>query len=115
MAGQILKPTLGLLSQGTIFSCASAEDYPDCLVHGLVITARCDIAQSKVPIFNYLPVVGEATSESLNFLNYAAHNRLYVAITRAKYQVEILGTDVRGPSRLLNPAFANNALSRAIP
>lgn len=44
-------------TQGSIFSCAYAEDYPDFSVYGLVITARCDAAQDKVPIFSYIPVV----------------------------------------------------------
>lgn len=57
MIEAVAKPKLGALSQGTIFSCASAEDYQDCAVHGLIITARCDIAQSKVQIYNYLPIV----------------------------------------------------------
>jgi hypothetical protein len=47
----------GVITQGTIFSCATAEDYTGCQVHGLVITARCDIAQTKAAVFNYLPVV----------------------------------------------------------
>src|SRR4051812_2826386 len=57
MADDVIAPKLGSLTQGTIFSCARAEDYDGCRVHGLVITARCDIAQSKVPVFNYLPIV----------------------------------------------------------
>lgn len=44
-------------TQGTVFSCAYAEEYPDTSVYGLVITARCDAAQDKAPIFNYIPVV----------------------------------------------------------
>lgn len=44
-------------TQGTVFSCAYAEDYPDASVYGLVITARCDAAQDKAPIFSYIPVV----------------------------------------------------------
>lgn len=44
-------------TQGTIFSCAVAESYPTQSVSGLVITARCDAAQNKAPIFNYVPVV----------------------------------------------------------
>lgn len=55
--GFISRPRLGGLTQGTIFSCARAEGYTTCPVHGLVITARCDIAQEKVPLYNYLPVV----------------------------------------------------------
>lgn len=44
-------------SQGTIFSCCKASEYSDCPVFGLAITARCDAAHSKVPIYNYLPIV----------------------------------------------------------
>lgn len=44
-------------TQGTVFSCAYAEDYPDTPSYGLVITARCDAAQDKAPIFSYIPVV----------------------------------------------------------
>lgn len=44
-------------TQGTIFSCATAENYPEQSVYGLVITARCDAAQDKAPIYNYIPVV----------------------------------------------------------
>lgn len=47
----------GVLTQGTIFSCAIAEDYEDCAVHGMVITARCDITNDKAEVFNYVPVV----------------------------------------------------------
>jgi hypothetical protein len=57
MNDHLSAPKLGMLTQGTVFACAVAEDYQGCHVHGLVITARCDAAQSKVPIFNYLPVV----------------------------------------------------------
>src|SRR5262249_48228858 len=51
------RPVLGTLSQGTIFSCARAEDYPTCAVRGLTITARCDVAHEKTRLFSYLPVV----------------------------------------------------------
>ena len=44
-------------TQGTVFSCAYAEDYPETSSCGLVITARCDAAQNKAPIFSYIPVV----------------------------------------------------------
>lgn len=44
-------------TQGTVFSCAYAEDYPETPCYGLVITARCDAAQDKTPIFSYIPVV----------------------------------------------------------
>jgi len=50
-------PREGEFTQGTVFSCASAEDYPQTSVYGLVITARCDAVQDKTPIFSYIPVV----------------------------------------------------------
>ena len=50
-------PREGEFTQGTVFSCAYAEDYPDVSVYGLVITARCDAAQDKTPIFSYIPTV----------------------------------------------------------
>lgn len=50
-------PKLGQFTQGTVFTCGYAEDYPGKIVHGLVITARCDAAQRKVPIFSFIPVV----------------------------------------------------------
>jgi hypothetical protein len=56
------------------------------------------------------PTRSQSSIESANFLSYSAHSRLYVAITRAKYRVEILGVRDRGRSRLLGPAIVNNAL-----
>lgn len=50
-------PLEGEFTQGTVFSCAHAENYPVTGVLGLVITARCDAAQDKVPVFSYVPVV----------------------------------------------------------
>jgi hypothetical protein len=44
-------------TQGTVFSCAYAEDYPDTSSYGLVITARCDAVRDKAPVFSYIPVV----------------------------------------------------------
>lgn len=51
------QPRAGQFTQGTIFSCAYAEKYQGKAVYGLVITARCDAAQDKAPIYNFLPVV----------------------------------------------------------
>lgn len=50
-------PRDGEFTQGTVFSCAAAENYSASSVYGLVITARCDAAQDKTPIFSYIPVV----------------------------------------------------------
>ena len=50
-------PKMGQFTQGTVFTCGYAENYPGQIVHGLVITARCDAAQRKVPIYSFIPVV----------------------------------------------------------
>ena len=47
---------------------------------------------------------------SQNFLNYAAHQRLYVAITRARFRVEILGNKARGVSDILRSGVAAGLL-----
>lgn len=51
-----------------------------------------------------------ASAETKAFLSFSAHNRLYVAITRARYRVVIIGVRARGPSSVLRAAFNNNAL-----
>lgn len=48
---------IGLLTQGTVFNCATAFRYPKKEVFGLTITARCDVAQEKYRLLNYVPVV----------------------------------------------------------
>ncbi len=45
------------LTQGTIFTCAASEDYPDAAPRGLVITARCDVAHGKAPVISYVPLI----------------------------------------------------------
>jgi len=45
------------ISQGSLFNFAYNESYDDCEVLGLIITARCDISNSKVKRYSYLPVV----------------------------------------------------------
>ena len=54
----IEKPILGQLTQGSIFSAASAENYKKVPVWGICITARCDVAhETKTSVFNYVPIV----------------------------------------------------------
>lgn len=45
------------LTQGTIFTCATSEDYFDVAPRGLVITARCDVAHGKAPVISYVPMI----------------------------------------------------------
>lgn len=53
----VVVPAAIRITQGTIFTCGLAEEYTDCRVHGLIITARCDLEHEKVRVFNYLPIV----------------------------------------------------------
>lgn len=49
-------------------------------------------------------------AESKAYLDFAAHNRLYVAVTRARYRVTIMGLRERGPSPVLASAIQKKAL-----
>lgn len=72
-------------------------DYVGGLEFSAVVLVGVD--DGRVP-----PVQGAQADAARHFLTYAAHNRLYVAVTRAKYRVEILGEAARGISRILVPA-----------
>ncbi len=50
------------------------------------------------------------SSESKIYQNYEWHNRMYVAITRARYAVVLLGNKSRTPSVLLQNAILNNRI-----
>ena len=58
------------------------------------------------------PISNSSTNESKAYLTYAAHNRLYVSISRARYQVAILASKERGPSAILKNSFDTGALIR---
>lgn len=45
------------ITQGAIFSCAYSPYYDKENILGIVISARCDIAQKKLPQYYYLPVI----------------------------------------------------------
>ena len=51
------------------------------------------------------------STESRIYQNYEWHNRMYVAITRAKYGVVILGNKSRTPSTLLQNAISNKRIT----
>ena len=52
--------------------------------------------------------------DSANYLSYVSHNRLYVAITRARYRVEVLIVNERGPSPLLQSAIASGVFENDV-
>lgn len=56
------------------------------------------------------PSTSSDCNESCHFLSYVAHQKLYVAITRAKYHVSIFGIKSRGPSPIFNTAISNNLI-----
>ena len=61
-----------------------------------------------------VPHEGESTTaNSRSFANYAAHNRLYVASSRARFALSLLGERSRGPSDLLRAAVANGLIEGA--
>ena len=49
-------------------------------------------------------------SNSRSFMSYVAHNRLYVACSRARYALNLLGNKSRGPSQLLHGAAINGII-----
>ena len=53
---------------------------------------------------------GNIKAESKAYLDFAAHNRLYVAVTRARYRVSLMGLRERGPSPVLASAIEKQAL-----
>lgn len=61
------------------------------------------------------PASDERTAITRHFIKHASYNRLYVAITRAKYGVSIVGSTSRGPSDILIPALSNESLAAPQP
>lgn len=76
----------------------SAPEYVGGLEFSAVVLVGVD--RDRVP-----PKPSQALQDSHNYLSYASHQRLYVAITRARFQVEIIGLKSRGPSTLLVSAI----------
>jgi superfamily I DNA/RNA helicase len=65
------------------------------------------VDEGRVP-----PTDTSAQTQSHAYMSFAAHNRLYVSVTRARYQVHILGERSRGPSKILAPAIERGVLLR---
>lgn len=57
------------------------------------------------------PRTSDVMPDSENYLSYVSHQKLYVAITRARFRVEVLGLKNRGESSLLASAIANELIS----
>lgn len=60
-----------------------------------------------------VPFEGETPdSNSRAYSTYTAHNRLYVAASRTKYGLSIMGVKSRGPSELLNTALEKGIMGK---
>ncbi|TDW69016.1 UvrD/REP helicase N-terminal domain-containing protein [Novosphingobium sp. PhB55] len=84
----------------------SLPDYVGGLEFDGVILVGVD--EGRVP-----PTFLSQRAESKAYMSYSAHNRLYVAISRARYRVVMMGTKERGASPLLGAAFASKALLKS--
>lgn len=89
--------------QGGRFVLTTAE-----YVGGLEFSAVVLIGVDK----DRVPPHPSSQPDSLNFLSYASHQKLYVAITRARFRVEIIGLKTRGSSTLLTMAIEKNLIRK---
>ena len=81
----------------------STADYVGGLEFSAVILVGVD--KDRVP-----PRPTDMQSDSQSFLSYASHQRLYVAITRARFRVEVMGLLTRGTTGLLAAAIENKLI-----
>lgn len=58
-----------------------------------------------------VPPSADSGSSAYNFTSYAWHNRMYVAISRAKYYVSMYGNSLKGKSPVLETAIVNGILN----
>lgn len=82
----------------------STPDYVGGLEFDAVVLVGVD--KGRVP-----PKLSHSSFDSDNFVSYATHQRLYVAITRARFRVAILGVKARGVSDVLISAVSHGLLS----
>lgn len=57
-----------------------------------------------------VPPMKSASTESYHVISYAWHSRMYVAVTRAKYAVKIIGDRSRGASPLLYTSILSQGI-----
>jgi len=107
------KPIAQLLKRGDIEAIRHAErnsanvialaDYTGGLEFEAVILVGVD--KGRVP-----NIANITSAASKMYQNYISHNRLYVAVTRARNAVWIIGEELRGTSDVLESALHNNKL-----
>jgi len=95
---------IGSLDQGCIFSGAISRDYADCEVFGLVVTPRCDIAQNKVNIVHYVPIV-HYEDWIKRFLSFDYQR---VELTKQRAAIESMLQKHKLPSHIISPVYRLN-------
>lgn len=58
-----------------------------------------------------VPPRSNSKDGNYQFTNFAWHNRMYVAISRAKYYVAMFGNSLNGISPILETAMVNNIVN----
>ena len=58
-----------------------------------------------------VPPSKSINGDASHFMNYAWYNRMYVAVTRAKYAILLLGVQGRGRSSLLESSIYNEVIN----
>lgn len=81
----------------------TTPDYVGGLEFDAVILVGVD--KGRVP-----PRISHESVDSENFVSYATHQRLYVAITRARFRIAILGLRARGVTDVLANAVSHGVL-----
>ncbi|OEO24823.1 hypothetical protein AX279_15820 [Pseudomonas sp. J237] len=107
------KPCEIILKRGDSVSQKKAERGGKYLVAGIdyvgglefdgVVIIGCDKGN--------FPTSDDRTANTRHFIKHASYNRLYVAITRAKYGLTIVGSASRGVSEILTPAVDNESIA----
>jgi hypothetical protein len=95
--------TVTLARKGNLFLLSAPEYVGGLEFHAVVLVG---VDEFRVP-----PATTNATLDSRHFLEFAAHNLLYVAITRARYRVAILGDRASHPSKLLKAAIRDKLIT----
>ena len=89
------------VNQGSVFIGAYAEDYTNSINYGLIITARCDIAQNKAKKYSYLPLI------PLNsWLKHDFIQLLYKRVIKGTEKTLISSFEAIGETELLLRTFS---------
>lgn len=116
---KIMRPLLGQLNQGALFTCAQAARYAPYPVLGLVLTARCDLAQNKFPVLNYLPVVSLDAwmcVDGCDILHSRAHSDIYSSLHNALDNAGISRSvlNSKSPRDILHAVFMDASVDKGI-